>query len=256
MKKYKSLIFRELRLARRHYIISTLLTMLLAAFMVLAMFVSGGEAINNGESLDVLALFMSYAIAAVAAGCFSGDNGVTKDDITSGWNTYSYALPVTAFEKAAARYAIKLITSTIGMAAAIAGAAILYAVGGSTPKPGTILSFWLVLDAFLIYDIIYQTIILRAKDKKTLKKLGYIASGIAVFVFFILPEFIPEGKISADLDAFMKDMETMESPAGLNKYIDSFVIPEIWGIAGIILMLVLLAAGFFVTWKNYERREV
>ena len=61
--------------------------------------------------------------------------------------------------------------------------------------------------------------------------------------------------MSADIDAFMKDMETMESPAGMNKYIDSFVIPEIWGIIGIILMFVLLAAGFFVTWKNYERRE-
>lgn len=255
MKKYKSLIFRELRLSRKHYITGTLLTVLLAAFMVLAMFVSGGEAINNGESLDVFALFMSYAIAAVATGCFTSDNGISKADMNSGWQRYSYVLPVTAFEKAAARYAVKLIAITIGMAVAIIGAAVVSAVGGSTLKFGTVLSFWILLDAFLIYDVFYQTIILRAKDKKSLKKMGYIASGIAFFVFFILPEFIPEGKMSADIDAFMKDMETMESPAGMNKYIDSFVIPEIWGIIGIILMFVLLAVGFIVTWKNYERRE-
>ena len=173
MKEYKSLIFRELRLSRKHYITGTLLTVLLAAFMVLAMFVSGGEAINNGESLDVFALFMSYAIAAVATGCFTSDNGISKADMNSGWQRYSYVLPVTAFEKAAARYAVKLIAITIGMAVAIIGAAVVSAAGGSTLKFGTVLSFWILLDEFLIYDVFYQTIILRAKDKKSLKKMGY-----------------------------------------------------------------------------------
>lgn len=255
MKKYKSLIFRELKLSRKHYLGVFALIVIFAGLMLLSIFVSGREAVKNGESLDAFALAMSYMFAIVGSACIAADSGVFKEDMNSGWRRYSYALPVTAFEKTVAKYAVKIIAIIIGMAVIFLGSAAIFAAGGSTLKTGTVCSFFLMLDFFLIFDIVFQAFILRAEDTKSLKKLGSIAGIITFIVVFILPEFIPEGDLPFNVDAFITDMETMKSPAGLNKYLEYITIPDVWGIIGIVLTFVILALGFVVTLKSYERRE-
>lgn len=255
MTKYKSLVFRELKLSRKHYLGMFALSILFLGLMVLCVFVAGGEFVRQGERLDTFSLIMTYMFAAISTYCAVHDSGVFKADINSGWNTYSYALPVTAFEKAASNYIVKIITIIAGMAVTILGSAAIFAAGGSTLTMGTIFGFFLFVDVFLAFEIVYQAIILRANDMKSLKKLGSIAGGIAFVVIFVLPEFIPAGDASSALDTFMTDMETMQSPSALNKYLEYITIPDVWGYVGIALMFVLLAVGFVVTWKSYERRE-
>lgn len=255
MNKYKSLVFRELKLARKHYIGMFALSILFLGLMVLCVFVAGGEFVRQGESLDTFSLIMTYMFAVISTYCAVHDNGVFKSDMGAGWNTYSHALPVTAFEKAAANYIVKTIAIIAGMAVTILGAAVIFAAGGSTLTMGTIFGFFLFADVFLLFEIVYQAIILRANDMKSLKKLGSIAGGIAFVVIFVLPEFIPAGDEALFLDSLMTDMETMQSPSDLNKYLEYITIPEVWGYAGIALMFVLLAVGFVVTCKSYERRE-
>ncbi len=53
----------------------------------------------------------------------------------------------------------------------------------------------------------------------------------------------------------MTEVETASSPVILNKYIGFVTIPDVAGIIGIALTVVILIAGFVVTLKNNERRE-
>ena len=255
MKKYSSLIFRELKLSRKYHIGGIAVIIVFELLMLLSMFVSGGQYVRNGESMDVFAICLSYMFAALTAGCIAGDNGVLKSDMASGWKKYSFALPVTAFEKTAARYIIKLAEIIIGAVLTFIGSVLIYKVGGSDMSPAVMYCYFICLDLFLIIDIVYQAVIFRANDMNSLKKLGTIGGIIGAVILFAL-EFIPSGISDSELEAFMTEVETASSSVILNKYINFVTIPDTVGIIGIMLTVVILAAGFVSMLKNNGRREV
>ena len=195
----------------------------------------------------------AFIRAALTAGCIAGDNGVLKSDMASGWRTYSFALPVTAFEKTAAKYIVKLAAIIIGAVLTFIGSALIHTVGGSNMPSAVMFCYFICLDLFLIIDIVYQAIVLRANDMKSLKKLGTIAGGIGAVILLAL-EFIPSGVSDSEFEAFMTEVETASSPVMLNKYIGFVTIPDAVGIIGIVFTVVILIAGFIVTLKNHKRR--
>lgn len=255
MKKYSSLIFRELKLGRKAYIGSFVLIIIFALLMLLSMLVSCSQYVKNGESMDVFAICLSYMFAALTAGCIAGDNGVLKSDMASGWRTYSFALPVTALEKTVAKYIVKLVAIMIGAVLTFVGSALIHKVGGSNMPSAVMFCYFICLDLFLIIDIVYQAVVLRADDMKSLKKLGGIAGGIVAVILLAL-ELIPSGVSDSELEAFMTEVETASSPAILNKYISFVSIPDTAGIIGIVLTIVIFIAGFIITLNNHKRREV
>lgn len=255
MKKYRSLVFRELKLTRRHCLGSFVLIVVFALFMLLSMYVSSGEYVEGGEKMDVFSLCLSYMFAALNAGCIAGDNGVHKSDMASGWRTYSIALPVTAFEKTVTKYILKFSAIIIGAVLTFIGSALIHKVGGSDMSSAVMFSYFICLDVFLIIDIVYQSFILRANDIKSLKKFGAIAGGIVTVVLLAL-DLIPSEVSDSEFNTFITELETAPSPVVLNKYIGFVTIPDTIGIIGIILTVVILITGFVVTLKNYKRREV
>ena len=122
-------------------------------------------------------------------------------------------------------------------------------------SPAVMYCYFICLDLFLIIDIVYQAVVFRANDMNSLKKLGTIGGIIGAVILFAL-EFIPSGVSDSELEAFMTEVETASSPVILNKYISFVTIPDTAGIIGIILTVVILAAGFVSMLKNNERREV
>lgn len=100
----------------------------------------------------------AFIRTALTAGCIAGDNGVLKSDITSGWRTYSFALPVTALEKTAAKYIVKLAAIIIGAVLTFIGSALIHTVGGSNMPSAVMFCYFICLDLFLIIDIVYQAI--------------------------------------------------------------------------------------------------
>ena len=254
MNKYKSLIFRELKLSRKHYIGVFCLIIVFALLMLLSMFVSGREQVENGESMDFFAIFLSYMFAVLTAGCIAVDNSAFISDMASGWRTYSFALPVTAFEKTVAKYTVKIAVIIIGAVFTFIGSALIHKVGGSDMSSAVMFCYFICLDLFLIIDIVYQAIVLRANDMKSMKKLGKIAGCIGAAVLIAL-EFIPTGSSESKIEAIMAEMENSSSPAVLNKYLEFVTIPNIAGFIGIALAVVILIVGFIVMVKNHERRE-
>lgn len=254
MNKYKSLIFREMKISRKVYFSAFITVVAFIALFILSIFVVGKD-LNEGESLDVFVLMASYMCSIVTATIFADNSSVFKADIASGWRRYSIALPVTPLENTIARYSVKFIEIIIGMIITIIGSISISAIGGCSFSPAVIFCFFIFLDLFLVFDIIYQSIISRANDMKSLKKLGMIASGIGIAIFTLL-EFIPlDSEIEIILESLMKDIEESNSPLVLNKYVEYVTIPNTAGYIGIALTFLILAVGFIITLKNNERRE-
>lgn len=170
--------------------------------------------------------------------------------MASGWRTYSFALPVTAFEKTVTKYILKFSAIIIGAVLTFIGSALIHKVGGSDMSSAVMFSYFICLDVFLIIDIVYQSFILRANDIKSLKKFGAIAGGIVTVVLFAL-ELIPSEVSDSEFNTFITELETAPSPVVLNKYIGFVTIPDTIGIIGIILTVIILITGFVVTLKNY-----
>lgn len=253
MTKYKSLIFRELKLSRKSYLIGLALIGVFTLFMLLSMFVLMSQT-PEGESIDIFSLGLSYGIAAVVAAVAMGDSSALKSDVESGWSTYSFALPVTAFDKAVVSIAVKVILLIVGAIIVLPITFALHAIGASTFSPAVMYCYFIVADVTLIFHIVYHTIVIRADDTKTLKKLGTIA-GIVIVAVFLLFDFIFAGSSDAELEAFMLEMENSSSPSILNKYIGYITISDTVGIIGIVSTFVILAVGFVVMMKNHERRR-
>lgn len=244
MKKYKSLLYREWKLSSKHYI--SRLCLLLMATVLMALVVGFMDATGGG-----FAVFISYLLVALAAGLISEDNGVFKADINSDWMTYSYALPVTALDKAVTRYILKLITVVLGMIFGILCAMGICAMAKVTLSGNMIMHFFLILDVCLAYDLVTDAVVLRARDAEEFKKMSIISYGVLFGAIFILPELIPSDK----LDPVLKAMDGNASPEQVGSLLKPLVesIDKI-GVVAIPLMIVLLVVGFAFAWKNFERR--
>ena len=113
MKMYRSLVYREWRLSRGHYILMTILFLLTETVFILPVLVekqsllemTAEELRETKVSIAVIALFLA-AIGGFMAGM---NNRVHKADIASGWKRYSYVLPPTAKQRAASDLMMKLI---------------------------------------------------------------------------------------------------------------------------------------------------
>ncbi|MBQ8326050.1 MAG: ABC-2 transporter permease [Lachnospiraceae bacterium] len=244
MKKYKSLLYREWKLSSKHYI--SRMCLLLMATILMALVVGFMDATGGG-----FAVFISYLLVALAAGLTSEDNGVFKSDINSDWMTYSYALPITALDKAITRYILKLITVVLGMAFGILCAMGICAMVEVALSSNMIMHFFLILDVCLAYDLVTDALVLRARDTEELKKWSIISYSVMFGAIFVLPEFIP----SDELDPILNAMDENASPEQVGSLLKPLIesIDKI-GVVAIPLMIVLLVVGFVFAWKNFERR--
>lgn len=252
MKKYKSLIFRELKLSAKHYAFRGLLFFAFIAMFALVLFVLKPQAAREGGSLDGFALMGAYAVGIMGAIVIGEDNGVYKADVNTGWLTYSWALPLTAFEKTMAKYLTKLVIIVAGSIITVLGTILVYAVGGCTLRVNTVLSLFIFIDAILIFYIVFEAFIMRATDAKALKKMGGVV-GVVIAVLIFLPDIFSFGQPDSSEEIFSE--EALQSVAATNAILVKFDMPEIIGYLSIPLMAVILVVGFIITMKNYERRK-
>ncbi|MBQ9948784.1 MAG: hypothetical protein IJO91_10400 [Oscillospiraceae bacterium] len=249
MKSIRSLFYREMRLSARHYIIRLLLLVLVVGFAALSLLVTGQNSAYAGEDMSGFTVMLTYIIAIVAGVVIAEDNGVFKADMDAGWLRYSYALPMSAAKKALTRTLVKLLSISVGMVVTVAGAAL---VSGRMPDAPTIMNFVLILDIFLLYDMVQQIFILRATDPDELKRNKFIGGIVAIVVIVIGLELLP-----IDISGLEKAMELipeMKSPAEMSQLGELFKLPENIDYFGIPAMIVILAVGFFTSWKALERR--
>ena len=113
MALYRSLVYRELKLTWKHYLLYLLLYSLMGLMFMLPFVLWGGGhfeeesglSYETGKSIiQMFAVFLAL-LGAVTSGTA---NNVQKMDVNSGWKRYSYTLPVTAGEKAMSDFLLKI----------------------------------------------------------------------------------------------------------------------------------------------------
>ena len=248
MKMYRSLVYREWRLSRGHYILMTILFLLTETVFILPVLVekqsllemTAEELRETKVSIAVVALFLA-AIGGFMAGM---NNRVHKADIASGWKRYSYVLPPTAKQRAASDLMMKLIMMIFYAALILCYAAAAKAIVGGKIIGSTISAYLIISSIALVFDTIYCGILLMANSRNELKKYGIIASVAGVALFFILTHFpikIGSGKKISIADRLFNIIDTM------NK--GYFIL-----ISAAVFVLIC-ALYYIVMWRSYERRE-
>lgn len=252
MNKYKSLVFRELKLSARHYALRGLMFLAFIAMLVLVMLVLKPQAAKEMSNMRGFALMGAYVVGIIGAIIIGEDNGVYKADVNTGWLTYSWALPLTSFEKAMAKYIVRVILIAAGSVITVLSAILIFAISGSAFNVNTILSLFFFIDIALIFNIVLESFFMRATDTKSLKKMGAIAGAVLAVLIF-LPDILSLGQPdSAESDILEQASQSIDVA---NYVLYSFKMPEMLGYISIPLMIVILIAGFIITKKNFERRE-
>ncbi|MCH5255396.1 MAG: ABC-2 transporter permease [Lachnospiraceae bacterium] len=246
MKKYKSLLFREYKLSRNHYLFRLVILLLFLGLVFLTLLLNHEE---SQETKDSITMFMSLLFAMIAGFVCADDDGVYKSDINVGWHTYSYCLPVSLWEKVIVRYLVKVFAILVGAGITALGCQIIASGAGTKVDMRMICVFLLIADIYLLFQIIIDLVSLMAKDAKESKKFLIIFAVLVLGIIVLSPNLIPADlfDMSGDELGVILPNRIVEAVMKLIDKLDLFVLP---------LLIVLFAAGFGITYKIYERRKV
>lgn len=257
MKKYKSLLFRELKISKKHYISHALLMAFFAAMLLFSVFVGWKDDIANANKQDMsefhaalgmFAFMFSFLTSILAA----YDTDIYQADKNTGWLRYSYALPITAKEKALTRYAVKTAAVIIGGIISTALAAAIGPPFGYSFAAGAINVYLLALDSFMLFELISASAMAAGWSEKKAKLLEW---GILILIF--------GGGIIAFLWALAfgglmeKLQETMlEDPEFMERFMGQILdFAEGMSVIPVIVFIALLVGSVFTAIKLFERRE-
>lgn len=249
MRKYKSLLFREFKLSRNHYLFRFVISILFLGLVFLTIQLNRDE---SQETINSISMFMSLLFAIITGFLCADDDDVYRLDINVGWNTYSYCLPISLFEKSIVRYLVKILAILIGAGITALGCQIIAIGAGTKTDMRMMFIFLFMADIYLLFQIVIQAVSLVAKDIRESKKLWVIFAGVVLGIIVFSPNLIPIDSLDSldvpadELGAALPNMVTEKIMKWIDK-IDLLLFP---------LLIILLAAGFVITYKAYERRRV
>ncbi len=255
MKLYRSLIYRELMLTRKRFILMLILFLLLALLMMTPLIlVFIFKPVEGEESpLEMIPLFVG--IVALTGGFMAGtNNGLQKADISSGWKRYSFVLPPTAKQQALSDLLTKLCYILFFGLLSWAFE-FVYTAAADYSNFGIMLYIYMLniylgaVCAVMLVDIAYSYIMMCAKDKNQLKLisvLAFVGAGFVFRVFGLFPGMNKAGKPAED--------DAMISEEAVNKF--ETILCSVKTTLCILAVFVVLCVLFFLAmWRSHERRE-
>lgn len=230
--KFCSLLFREFRLAKKNMILLAGMMLAYTALIWFSLFSADGliDEIHADGLVAIMALISVFYL-------FVDD--IHYLDVTSGWITYSYALPVTPLERAAVRFVRRLTVCAGSCLFSLANAAGVCAYLGKALGAVHILWYILIFSAALLTGMADAFFMLRARNSSDIKKMR-TASGMAslgIMIVLILVVY------NIDLHKFL-DSETAVSLPGFTP--KSFL----WAVP---LLLLLMAADFCISYRSLRQ---
>ena len=175
--RVKALIWREWKLSRKFYIsgFASLFGIILVFLLFELSMRFGNLKSLDSDELRVIRMFIwsltlmltAYGPTAVSA----SENGTHKKDIQANWLKYSYTLPVTPNERAAARMILLLCIQAVGFLLSAGGLSFSMKMLGSHFSIYAFLILLVILDIGLLMLLIQYAFILRARDTKSYSAL-------------------------------------------------------------------------------------
>ena len=262
MEMLKSLVYRELYIARKFYITNILVALIfiLMSCLVRLSMLYGNLAGLDEETFEMVDMITYYACTYVVAyGTFSilDDPGVILSDFRSNWRIFSYSLPVTAVKRVTVKYIIKLGAFCTALILSIINGALIGALAGRDFGWFQISNFFLLANFWLVVDLIRTPIMLRTKTEK-----GFQTSMVGYFIILMAIMLPLMAKVTAigsevamateaeDLESDQQLYMLQERMLGFVKDIHDKIL--VWMP---LLTIVIIAVGFFVCVQMLKRRE-
>lgn len=238
-KKFRSLMFREFRLSRKNIILQF---GLLLAYIALtqAMLLSLGENDITGDELsgmvEVIILMNTY----IGAMPLLMDEGF-KADINSGWLIYSYALPIKPVERTAARFIRRLSVSLGSALLSLCNAAVICARMGKPFGVNYIVWNMVIFSAALLYSLLNNFFILRARNGDAMKKAqtnaGMASTALMIVMIAVIYKASGVSLVNLTESNRLFDLPVFDAKA------------LVWAVP---LLLAMMAACFFTAYLGFK----
>lgn len=257
MKLYRSLIFRELKLTSKRFLLMLILFLLLSLLMLTPIVLGGFSAPAEGEDAPVEMILLFVGTVALTGGFLAGtNNGLQKADISTGWKRYSFVLPTTAKQQALSDLLVKLMLILLfGLLSA--AFAMIYSVTANYNAFGLMLNIYLgAVCAVMLIDVAYSYIIMFAKSKKDLAVIGVAAFLGAGLIIKIVDLFSSGTNLLNDNNLAEQPVEdgALISDAAFNRFVTALSSGKTT-LSIVIAFVVLCALFFLAMWRSHERRE-
>ena len=175
--RVKALLWREWKLSKRFYISGFAAIFgigLVFLLFELSMQFGNLKSLRSDElgAVRVFVWYISLTVTAYGSVAVSAsENGTHKKDIQANWLKYSYTLPVTPNERAAARMILLLGIQTVGFLLSAGWVTFSLKMLGSHFSIYAFLILLVILDIGLLMLLIQYAFILRARDTKSYSAL-------------------------------------------------------------------------------------
>ena len=270
MAKFKSLLYRELRIARKQilYGFVTFFVFSCLFWMVGLSFLYGNLKNSTEDSYGMMAKqfftgsSLVYLLTIYSIFPAFGDYGTHLSDIRSNWLRYSYGLPVTPAMRATVFWVIRLLVLLGGFLMNMFNLCMASLLFDQPFRTEALSIFAFVLVIGILISMILNIYPLSARTESELNKRNFLCFASFFVIIFIL--IIPvKRKAEAKLTELQMKQEEQDIPdEEMVKSVMSamFIEPvqkvyESGKYYSVPAMLVLTAAGYFLTVKAYERRE-
>lgn len=230
--KFRSLLFREFRLARKIIIMTACVLLGFTALLWVSLFSAAG--ITDNIPADSL----SAMIALFAATPLLLDD-THISDVKYGWAVYSYALPIAPFERAAARFVRRLALCGGSSLFCLANSAAICAYFGKAFKANYSVLYVLIFSAVMLTVLPNDFFVLKARNAGDIKKMQTAAgmTSLGIMTVLILAVLKANG---IGLQALTDDEAVIALP-------EFTATALLWAVP---LLLLLIAADFFVSYQS------
>ncbi|MBR1382898.1 MAG: hypothetical protein IJ555_03670 [Ruminococcus sp.] len=250
MKLYRSLIYRELKLTRKRFLLMLILFLLLALLMLLPVFLGFFSIPADGENSPKDLIPVLVVTVALTGGLLAGtNNGIQKADISSGWKRYSFILPTTAKQQAVSDLLTKLCYIVLFGSLSAAFALTYTAIGDYNNLSVMLNVYFGAVCAAMLVDAAYSYTMMFANDKNQLKMisiLSFVGAGAILKVVGLFPGF-NKPEQPAEEGALI-------SEEAINRLV-SVLCSGKTTLCLLAAFAVICVLFFLVMWRSHERRE-
>ena len=227
---FRSLLFREFRLAKKIIFIQAALLLSFMA-MVWGMVLSQDDV---AEMLDTVTLMITLEAMLPV---FTDDN--FRADINSGWLSYSYSLPIDPLTRVSVRFIQRFSVTFVSILLSLVNSAALCAFVGKPFGFNQIVWHIVFLVMMSLYFLPNQLIILRSRSAAEMKKLQTVA-GLTMFGLIVV----------VIVGIFIANGVTFEKLADEEWSIDLPVFTVSSLLWALPLLIILLAVSFFAEYTS------
>lgn len=230
--RFRSLLFREFRLARKSIIGTACVMLALTVLIWTALFTAAGF------TDDIPADRLAASIALFAAMSLFLDD-IHISDVKSGWATYSYVLPITPLERAAARLVRRLALCGGSCLFCLVNSAAICVYLGEAFKANYIVWYVLIFSAVMPAVIVNDFFMLKARNAGDIKKMQTAAGMASLGIMTVL--------ILAVLKANGVGLQMLIDDEAVIAFPEFTAASLLWAVP---LLLLLIAADFFVSYRS------